>query len=52
MNYSEMLEKFKAMEDALWELQERVSVLEQSHERSHKRTQEFSEFVKLMDQGS
>ena len=52
MNSTEVLEKLKAVEDALWELQERVSVLEQFHERKHKSTQEFSEFVKLMEQGN
>jgi two-component sensor histidine kinase len=52
MKSTEMLEKLKAVEYALWELQERVSVLERSHERNHKRTQEFSEFVKLMEQGN
>jgi hypothetical protein len=28
MNYREMLDKFKALEDAIWELAERIAKLE------------------------
>lgn len=48
MNYKQMLEKFQAIEDALWELSERVAELEKQKQQP----EEDAWFKKLMEQGS
>jgi hypothetical protein len=47
MNYKQMLEKFVALEEALWELSERIAKLEREKEKVPE-----TGFKELMEQGS
>jgi len=47
MNYREMLDKFRAIEDELWKLSERVAELEKQ-----KQPVDDTGFRKLMEQGN
>jgi len=48
MNYKQMLEKFRAIEDQLWEMSERIAELEKQREIP----QDETWFKKLMEQGN
>jgi hypothetical protein len=47
MNYREMLDKFKAIEDELWKMSERIAELEK-----RQKPVDDTGFRKLMEQGS
>lgn len=47
MTYKEMLDKFRAIEDQLWEMSERIAELEKQ-----KQITDDTGFKKLMEQGS
>ena len=48
MNYKQMLEKFQAIEDQLWELSERIAELEKQKQPPD----DGNWFKKLMEQGN
>jgi cytochrome c-type biogenesis protein CcmH/NrfG len=50
MNYKQMLEKFQAIEDQLWEMSERIAELEKQTQKQPADGENW--FKKLMEQGN
>jgi hypothetical protein len=50
MNYKQMLEKFQAIEDQLWEMSERINELEKQAQKPPQEDDNW--FKKLMEQGN